>query len=127
MKNTLFALMIIFGASPLISWGADLKLENLLKTKLESVEGTEVIVSKVEVPPNTSLPKHWHPGEEFAYVISGIVTLWQEGKPEIVFKEGEVAQIPYKQVHTAITGSEGVSLLIFRVHEHGKPERINVE
>jgi hypothetical protein len=48
-------------------------LETLLKTKLAGVEGTEVIVSRVSFPPNTSLPKHWHPGEEFAYVIEGSV------------------------------------------------------
>ena len=61
-----------------------LVLENLLKAQLEGVEGTEVIVSRVTIPPHTSLPKHWHPGEEFAYILEGSVVLWQEGKDEIV-------------------------------------------
>ena len=43
-----------------------LKLENLMKATLEGVKGTEVIVSRVFMPPHTSFPKHWHPGEEFA-------------------------------------------------------------
>ena len=101
-----------------------LKLENLLKAKLEGVAGTEVVVSKVQIPANTSLPKHWHPGEEFAYVIEGSVTLWQEGKNDITIKEGEVAKVPLKQVHTAVTGAESATLIVFRVHEEGKPERI---
>ncbi len=104
-----------------------LKLENLLKEKLEGVPNTEVVVSKVQIPANTSLPKHWHPGEEFAYVIKGSVTLWQKDKSDLLIKEGEAAKVALKQIHTAITGDEGVTLLVFRVHEEGKPERIKAE
>ena len=101
------------------------RIENLLKEKLAGVDGTEVIVSKVHIPPNTSLPKHWHPGEEFAYVVEGSVTLWQEGKSDTLLRKGEAGKVPLKQVHTAITGSDGVTLLIFRVHEEGKPDRVS--
>jgi quercetin dioxygenase-like cupin family protein len=104
-----------------------LKLENLLKAQLESVDGTEVIVSRVTMPPNTSLPKHWHPGEEFGYVLEGSVVLWQDGKDDIVGKKGDVVKVPLKQVHTAITKDEGATILVFRVHEQGKPERVPVE
>lgn len=104
-----------------------LKLENLLKAQLEGVEGTEVIVSRVAIPPNTSLPKHWHPGEEFGYVLEGTVVLWQDGKDEIVAKKGDVVKIPLKQVHTAMTKDEGATVLVFRVHEQGQPERFPVE
>lgn len=103
------------------------KLETLLKTQLEGVEGTEVIVSKVHIPANTSLRKHWHPGEEFVYILEGSVTLWQEGKDNITGKKGEVIKIPLKQIHTGITGDEGADVLVFRVHEKGKPERVIVE
>lgn len=102
-------------------------LETLLKTALEGVEGTEVIVSRVTMPPHTTLPKHWHPGEEFAYVLEGSVTLWQEGKEELVIAQDAVAKIPLKQVHTAMTLDEGATILVFRVHEQGKPERVPVE
>jgi quercetin dioxygenase-like cupin family protein len=104
-----------------------LKLENLLKAQLEGVSGTEVIVSRVTMPPNTSLPKHWHPGEEFGYVLEGSVVLWQDGKDDIVGKKGDVVKVPLKQVHTAITKDEGATILVFRVHEQGKPERVPVE
>lgn len=103
------------------------KLENLLKARLEGVEGTEVVVSRVTMPANTSLPKHWHPGEEFGYILEGSVVLWQEGEDEIVGKKGDVVQVPLKQVHTAITRDEGAAILVFRVHEQGKPERVPVE
>lgn len=103
------------------------KLENLMTAQLEGVKGTEVIVSKVTIPPNTSLPKHWHPGEEFAYVLEGSVLLWQKGKKDTIGKKGDVLKVPLKQVHTAITSKEGATVLVFRVHEQGKPERIKAD
>ena len=105
-------------------YGEGLKLENLMKSELEGVAGTEVIVSRVEIPAHTSLLKHWHPGEEFAYVLKGRVTLWQEGKEDIIVQQGELDNVPLQQVHTATSRAEGVVLLVFRVHEAGKPERV---
>ena len=104
-----------------------LNLENLLKAELEGFEGGEVIVSRVTIPPNTSLPKHWHPGEEFAYILEGSAVLWQDGKEEIVGKAGDVLTVPLEQIHTAITRDEGAVILVFRVHVQGKPERVLVE
>ena len=100
------------------------KLENLLTAKLARVENTEVIVSRVTIPPNSSLPTHWHPGEEFGYVIQGSVTLIQKGKANITSKAGDVVKVPFKQIHSAKTQNEGAVILVFRVHESGQPERI---
>lgn len=118
-----FALSIIGNQS----FAGGVKLENLMKSQLEGVNGTEVIVSHVTIPPHTSLPKHWHPGEEFAYILDGSVTLWQKGKKDIVGKKGDVIKVPLKQVHTAVTKDEAVTILVFRVHEQGKPERVKVD
>jgi quercetin dioxygenase-like cupin family protein len=106
---------------------SELKLETLLKSQLEGFDGGEIIISRVSLPPHTSLPKHWHPGEEFAYILEGSVTLWQDGKENIVGEAGDVVKVPLKQVHTAITQDEGATILVFRVHEQGKPERVPVE
>jgi quercetin dioxygenase-like cupin family protein len=102
-------------------------LESLLHATLEGVDDTEVIVSRVAIPPHTTLPRHWHPGEEFAYVVGGSVTLWQEGEDDVVLNAGEVGKVPLRQVHTAITGDEGCELIVFRVHASGEPERVLVE
>ncbi len=126
-KNSLVPIVILILLSIAGVSAGELRLDNLMTATLEGVSGTEVIVSKVQIPANTTLPKHWHPGEEFVYVQSGSATLWQKGKEDILVKEGEVIKVPLKQIHTAITGAEGVSLLIFRVHEQGKPERVMAE
>lgn len=127
MNKQFIIVILALGLVSFRSFGAEVKLENLMKAKLEGVAETEVVVSKVKIPPNKTLPKHWHPGEEFAYVLDGSVTLWQKGKPDVSVVQGEVVKVPLKQIHTAITGPEGVSLLIFRVHELGKPERIKAD
>jgi len=102
-------------------------LETLLSAQLESTENIEVIVSRVTIPPNTSLPKHWHPGEEFAYILEGSASLWMDGEKTVPAMKGDALKVPLKKVHTAMTGDEGATILVFRIHEKGKPERYLIE
>ncbi len=104
-----------------------LKIDNIMTSQLELVEGTEVVVSHVQIPANIALPKHWHPGEEFVYVLDGSYVLWQKDKSDTHLKKGDVFKVPLKQIHTAKTGEEGATILVFRVHEAGQPVRVNVE
>lgn len=110
-----------------VSAAPELVLETLLSTQLEGVEGTEVIVSRIVMPPNTILPRHWHPGEEFAYVLEGSTILRRDGKPDLTALKGELVKISLKEIHSAATTDQGATILVFRVHEHGKPERILID
>lgn len=101
--------------------------ENLLSSQLANHAGTEVVMSITTVPPHTTCPVHWHPGEEFAYILEGSLTLLQQGKPDEHYSQGDAAMVPFKQVHTIRTGEEAVKVLIFGVHEEGQPGRILVE
>ena len=136
MKNLSIALLLVVALSigPVISGivpGAQaanpVRIENLLRSELEVVDGAEVIVSVVEIGPNFSLPKHYHPGEEFVYLLNGTATLWQQGKPDVVLNAGEVYKIPLEQVHTAMTSDSSATALVFRVHKKGAPDRVPVE
>ena len=102
-----------------------LRLENLLQTTLsgEFTPGREVVVSLVEIPPNTTMQRHWHPGEEFHYYLEGKVTIVIDGQDSIIGTPGAVGHVPFKAMHTAVTGAEGATALVFRVHEAGKPVR----
>jgi quercetin dioxygenase-like cupin family protein len=104
-----------------------MKFEDLMTEKLQGVENTEVVVSITTVPPHTTLPKHWHPGEEFAYILDGSIVLIQDGKADEYYRKGDVGKVPLKQVHTVRTDEESATILIFRVHELGQPGRILVE
>jgi len=104
-----------------------MNFENLLSTQLVATENTEVVVSRVNVPPHTSLPMHWHPGEEFAYVLDGALILHQEDEDDVKYIKGDAAVVPFKKVHTIETKEEAVTVLVFRVHEQGQPERVLVD
>ena len=103
------------------------EIQNLMKSALEGADGLEVIVSHVALPPNVTLPRHWHPGEEIAYILQGSVTLLLEGEDEKTLSEGAVGVVPLKKVHTARSGEKGATIIVFRVHEEGQPGRVLVE
>lgn len=104
---------------------AKLIMENLLEKALadEFTPGREVIVSYVEIPPNTTLERHWHPGEEFQYYLEGEVEIAIDGEPSIIGTPGKVGHVPFKKMHTAITKKKGCKMLVFRVHTKGEPVR----
>ena len=106
---------------------ASAQADNLLRESIAGVEGKEVIVSRVSFPPHTELPWHWHPGEEFFYVIEGSVTLKRRGEPDLPATQGDAQKIPPQIIHTGSTGEQGAELVIFRVHAAGEPERYLVD
>ena len=104
-----------------------LKIENLLRDSLELAEGVEVIISYIELPKNTSLPSHYHPGEEFVYIIQGYGELTLMDETKVILKAGQTAKVPLKHVHSFSSLNEDVKGIVFRVHEQGKPDRTLVE
>ena len=101
--------------------------ENLLRELIAGVDGKEVIVSRVSFPPRLELPWHWHPGEEFFYVIEGSITLKRRGQPDIFTVRGDSQKIAPGVIHSGESGKEGAELVIFRVHASGEPERYLVD
>jgi quercetin dioxygenase-like cupin family protein len=104
-----------------------LKIENLLRDSLALAEGVEVVISYIELPKNTTLPSHFHPGEEFVYLIQGSGELTLKDESKIIVKAGETAKVPLKHVHSFSSLNEDVKGVVFRVHEKGQPDRILVE
>ena len=129
----ILVLVALVGLYPMVghvkepSQDASVQAENLLRESIAGVEGKEVIVSRVSFPPHTELPWHWHPGEEFFYVIEGSVTLLRRGQPDEATAEGDAQKIAPKIIHTGRTGEQGAELVIFRVHAAGEPERYLVD
>ena len=129
----ILVLVALMSACPTIGYTAEpgvalpVRAENLLRESIAGVEGKEVIVSRVSFPPHTVLPWHWHPGEEFFYVIEGSVTLRRRGESDVPAVEGDAQKIAPEIIHTGRTGEQGAELVIFRVHAAGEPERYLVD
>jgi len=109
-----------FGASQ-----AKSKVTNLLHDALsdEFTPGREVLVDLVEIPANTSLDRHWHPGEEFHYYLEGTPRVQVDGGEVRQPALGTVGHVPFKAPHRAGAGAGGAKILVFRVHTKGEPWR----
>lgn len=96
----------------------------VLRSPLSGMAGVEVIVSDVVIPPNATVPRHYHPGEEFLYLIEGSAIHVEEGKPDLPLAVGDSYVIPPRAIHAPRGGPEGARAIVFRVHVAGQPERI---
>ena len=87
-----------------------------------SVPGREVVQVMVELEPETTAPRHSHPGEEIIYVLDGTWEYTLDGKPPVVLKKGDVLFIPAGVIHSArnVGTGRGVELATYIV-EKGKP------
>lgn len=98
----------------------------VMRSPLAGVPDMEVIVSDVVIPPNGQVPRHYHPGQEFLYLIEGSAIHVEEGKPDLPLKAGDSYVIPPRAIHSPRGGPEGARAIVFRVHIAGQPERIDV-
>jgi quercetin dioxygenase-like cupin family protein len=96
----------------------------VLRAPITIADGLEVIISDVIIPPGATVPSHYHPGEEFVYVIEGSAVHVEEGKPDRILETGDSYVIPPRAVHAPRGGPDGARAVVFRVHVVGKPERI---
>lgn len=99
----------------------------VLKEKLDSAPGLEVVISDVVIPPNAQVPRHYHPGEEFLYLIEGTATHIEEGSANRDLKPGDAMVIRMGKIHAPKAGPGGARAVVFRVHVEGEPERVLLE
>lgn len=122
----LVAVGIVLGTSlSASSPPAKVNVKTLIQTALadEFTPGREVLVDLVEIQPNTTLDRHWHPGEEFHYYLEGEVEIRIDGEPSITGTPGTVGHVGFKKRHMAVAGEKGAKILVFRVHTKGEPWR----
>ena len=103
-----------------------LSIENLFRDSLALAGNVEAVVSYLEVPANSALPPHYHPGEEFVYLIEGSGQVTIEDSTWTV-NQGEFQRIPFKAPHSFATQDQPAIIVVFRAHEKGQPDRILIE
>ena len=95
----------------------------MLRAPLTVADGLEVIISDVVIPPNATVPRHYHPGEEFLYVLDGSAVHVEEGKDDRILSAGDAYVIPPRAIHAPRGGPDGARAIVFRVHVEGADER----
>jgi quercetin dioxygenase-like cupin family protein len=66
-----------------------------------SIDGREVVQTRVDFAVGAVSLRHSHPGEEIAYVLEGTLEYEVEGKPPVTLKVGEALFIPAGANHVA--------------------------
>ena len=81
----------------------------------------ETVTAYIEIPANTDVARHTHPGPEVDYVVEGDLVLNIDGQPPKPYKAGESFYIPAGTVHGGRSGPNGTKLLGSYIVEKGKP------
>ncbi len=100
-----------------------IKAKKLIGSAITGVDSHEVLISEVSIKANTVAARHFHPTEEYLYVLSGETILRIDGEEDQFLTTSMYAKIPAKAVHTAVTKDSDVKLIVFRVHPKGLPVR----
>ena len=81
----------------------------------------ETVTAFIEIPANTDVARHTHPGPEVDYVVEGDLVLNIDGQPPKPYKAGDSFSIPQGVVHGGRSGPNGTKLLGSYIVEKGKP------
>ena len=101
--------------------------EALINAAIADIDSHRAMMTRVSIPAGLTLPRHYHPTEEYLYVAKGSTILRIEGEADRVLNMGMAARIPAKAVHTALTKDSEAEVIVFRIHPNGQPVRIPVK
>ncbi len=86
----------------------------------------QLIVADLRLGPNAVGVAHYHPWEEYLYVIEGEAWLELAGEEPRRLVAGEHFVIPARRVHTPRAGPDGMRAMVTRVHRQGDPVSVPV-
>ncbi|BBC71566.1 conserved hypothetical protein [Altererythrobacter sp. B11] len=94
---------------------------------LSAAPGSELIATDLVLGPDAQGQAHYHPWEEYLYVLGGSAIVELDGAAPQMVRAGETFTIPARAVHTPRAGPQGLRAIILRVHRAGDPESVPVE
>jgi quercetin dioxygenase-like cupin family protein len=104
------------------------KRTDLVTNDLAGIAGKRATVYRVEIAPGTAAGKHRHPVDTFVYVLSGTLTLEQEGQGSRTLKVGEVFQeVPGGIYNAKNTGTSPLTLLVVSLGDKDQPFSVPVK
>jgi quercetin dioxygenase-like cupin family protein len=124
---------LAFGAGILISSVGSAQAPSLpglvLREDMSGLDGQEVIMQAVTLPPGGTIPWHKHPdGHEITYVIEGTAKLEVEGKGVRELKAGDGFHLQPGTVHRAFSDSNApAKVVVVRINAKGKPVAVPVQ
>jgi quercetin dioxygenase-like cupin family protein len=103
--------------------GLPVKVTELYKTDLVESDGREGSLWLAELAPGAAVGRHYHPGDAFAYILDGTLTLEMDGQTPVTLKPGESGSVRPGQIHDDRNSSQTQPLkfLVFHIARKGQP------
>ena len=102
-------------------------INEVLSGAIEAAPGHSLVVGDLVMPPGSEIPRHYHYGEEFIYVLGGSTSVSRAGFADVVLGPGDSVRVAPGTVHWGFAGSDGVRLVSAWVKPDDKPLRVAAE
>lgn len=98
-------------------------INQVLEGPIASDFGHSLILGDLNMGPGATIPRHYHHGEEFIYLLGGSATVSRAGQPDVVLVAGQSLVITPGVVHWGVAGPEGMRAISAWVKDDTKPLR----
>jgi quercetin dioxygenase-like cupin family protein len=99
----------------------------LHRAKLTEAHSVEIVMGIIERDEESRSSRHYHPGGEFGFVLSGTVVVNTEDSSAKTLEAGDSFYQPPGKWHVISTGPAGARTVVFRVIETGQPMVVPIE
>lgn len=108
-------------------WLPPIGSNEVFNTESGAAPGHRIVVADLRLGPDAVGATHYHPWEEYLYVIEGSAILELAGREPFTLSAGEHFVIPARAVHTPRAGPDGVRAIVTRVHDLADPIAVPVD
>jgi len=110
-----------------VATAQDVKRTELGRSPVSGVEGKEIIVQLVEIPPGATSRRHFHNGEEVFYVLEGgMAQMPGKDMKERPAGEHGINQREVPHAGYTVTGDKPVKILSVYIVDKGKALQVPV-
>lgn len=95
----------------------------VLEGPIAAAPGHALVVGDLNLAADTLIPRHFHHGEEFLYVLGGAATVERAGEASVTLTAGQGLRIAPGTVHWGRAGPDGLRGVSSWVKVEGKPLR----
>jgi len=98
-------------------------INEVMNGPIASDFGHSLIVGDLNMAPGAAIPRHFHHGEEYIYLLGGSATVSRAGHPDTVLRPGEGLIVNPGVVHWGVAGPEGMRAISVWVKDDSRPLR----
>lgn len=101
-------------------------ITEVLSGAIQAAPGHHLVMGDLNIPAHAPIPRHYHHGEEFLYILGGSTVIVREGAGDEELRPGQAIRIAPGTVHWDRAGPEGLRAVSSWVVPDGQPLRVAV-